>query len=484
MMVMRTYLALACCILGVAGCTLGPDYQRPDTMLHESETYINAEITLSEAVAASAVSRWWEKMDDPLMNRYVEILLEQNLQLKEAGARVYQALAQLGISKGGLWPGLLASISGSRMMQPAGQVFSGGLATLPGDQDERVYFTQWEAGLSVSWQIDLFGRVRRGIESAEALFQSSQADTDALVHSLIAELARRRVALATLQRQLEFARETVQSRRMTLDAVERRYRLGTRNTSAVDVYLSRENLAAARADEAELSRQLTEQAYALDVLLGYRPGHTDPGTVQLPLLPPPEKPPLGLPAHLLDRRPDLRSAELRLKSATAQIGVAIADMFPDLTLKGSIGFLSQDKGTLFSSSNVAGSIIGEIMMRIFDGGRLKANVDFRRAQMQEQAAMYAGQILNAMQEVETALNDARYIYLRLEELEIQLENIRRAEELAWNNYRRGLRPLLDVLEIQRRRYMSEQTYLMAAQAAWNSRIQLYLALGGDWLLEG
>jgi outer membrane protein, multidrug efflux system len=89
-----------------------------------------------------------------------------------------------------------------------------------------------------------------------------------------------------------------------------------------------------------------------------------------------------------------------------------------------------------------------------------------------------------MQEVETALNDARYIYLRLEELEIQLENIRRAEELAWNNYRRGLRPLLDVLEIQRRRYMSEQTYLMAAQAAWNSRIQLYLALGGDWLLEG
>jgi outer membrane protein, multidrug efflux system len=482
-------LAIRCMVgslllLGIAGCTLGPDYERPRTPVHDHETYINAPApeTLSEVIAGNGVSRWWERMEDDQMARYVGLLLLQNLRLQEAAARVDQAWAQLRMQRGDWWPAVSGSVSGSRQMIP----LSGATLTeypLSGESNtaDHIYVTQWDIGLSARWQLDLFGRVRRGIESAEAFLDASRADAEALTHSLIAEVARTRVRLATLQRQLELAGETVESRWLTLSVVERRYERGVRDASALDVYLARENLSAARADMIELRQQISAQTYTLDLLLGRTPGSTDPRKVALPILPPPQKPPTGLPAQLLDRRPDLRSAELRLKAATARIGVAIADLYPDLTLSASIGFQNDEPRGWFSTSNLAGTLMGDILVRLFEGGRLRANIDLQKAQAEEAAAVYAGQILSALQEVETALNDDAHLAEQLEELEVQRINIRRAEELAWSSYRRGLRPLLDVLDAQRRRYMIEQTYLLAAQSAWNSRIALYLALGGDWM---
>jgi NodT family efflux transporter outer membrane factor (OMF) lipoprotein len=482
-------LAIRCMIgslilLGIAGCTLGPDYQRPRTPVHDHETYINAPApeTLSEVIAGSGVSRWWERMEDDQMAGYVGLLLLQNLRLQEAAARVDQAWAQLRMQRGGWWPVVSGSVSGSRQMIPlSGTTFTE--FPLPGESNtaDHIYVTQWDIGLSARWQLDLFGRVRRGTESAEAFLEASLADAEALTHSLIAEVARTRVRLATLQRQLELSGETVESRWLTLSVVERRYERGVRDASALDVYLARENLSAARADMIELRQQMSAEAYTLDLLLGRTPGSTDPRKVALPILPPPQKPPTGLPAQLLDRRPDLRSAELRLKAATARIGVAIADLYPDLTLSASIGFQNDELRGWFSTSNLAGTLMGDILVRLFEGGRLRANIDLQKAQAEEAAAVYAGQILSALQEVETALSDEAYLAEQLEELDVQRINIRRAEELAWSSYRRGLRPLLDVLDAQRRRYMIEQTYLLAAQSAWNSRIALYLALGGDWM---
>jgi NodT family efflux transporter outer membrane factor (OMF) lipoprotein len=471
-------------LLCIVGCTLGEDYRRPHTPIDRHESYINAPATLSAALAKGSLSRWWEGMDDALLTRYVSLLLDQNLQLQEAAARIDQAWAQIGIRKGGLWPSLSASVSGVRRMQPINESsFASGIPYPDGIPMERFYTTQWDAGLSTSWQLDLFGKVRRSLEAAQARFEASQSEAEALIHSLIAEVARRRVGIATLQRRMAFARETVESRRLTLRVVEGRYRRGVRNTSALDVYLARENLAAAQADLNDLRREINETVYELDALLGHTPGSTDPGAVDMPLLPPPEPPPLGLPAELLDRRPDLRAAELRLKAATADTGVAIGDLYPDLTVSGTIGFQNNALANWFRRSNLAGDIMGDIMLRLFEGGRLRANIALQQARARELAASYAQQILNALREVETALSDSRYIAARLEHLDQQLQNIRKAEELSWRNYRRGLQPLLDVLEIQRRRYVTEQTYLMAAQSAWNSRIALYLALGGDWIVN-
>jgi len=287
--------------------------------------------------------------------------------------------------------------------------------------------------------------------------------------------------MATLGRRLELTEETVESRRRTLRIVERRYRRGTGTATSVDVYLARENLAAAAGELPRLRSQLMEQAYALDLLLGQAPGTIDPLQADIPVLPPPAPVAAGVPAQLIDRRPDLEAAELRLVAAVAEIGVAVADLYPDLTLTGTIGFQNQELDDFFNSSNLFGSILGDVLLRLYEGGRLRATIDLQDARARELAAVYARQVLNALREVEVALGNTLYLSRQLELLEDRLENIRQAERGSRDNYRRGLISLLDVLEIERRRYVAEQAYLLVAQAAWNNRIALYLALGGDWL---
>jgi NodT family efflux transporter outer membrane factor (OMF) lipoprotein len=466
-------------LLACSSCAVGPDYERPRTAVGKTEAYQNAPEPLP--ALPKNVSHWWRRMNDSLMDTYVEQLLESNLQLKEAAARMKQAWAQLGVVKGEQLPSLSLSGSATRRFQPIDT--GGGFAfPIPGlSTEDRIYFTQLELGLSTSWQVDLFGKVRRQVWAAEERYRASLAETEALIHSLIAELARRRISLATLKRRLALAEETIENRRLTLETVERRYRQGSPEVSATDVYLARENLATVAADVPELNRQLKEQAYVLDVLLGLPPGTTDPFTDEIPVLPPPRRVVPGVPAHLLDRRPDLRAAEFRLIAASHQIGVAIADLYPRLTLSGNIGFQNNELEDFFDSANLTGAILGNLMVRIFEGGRLRANIDLEEARAQELAAAYANRVLNALEEVEVALSNGRYLQQRIDKLASSVKNIREAETGIWNKYRLGVTTLLNVLEIQRRHYAAEQAYLLAAQAAWNNRIALYLALGGDWL---
>ncbi len=470
------------CLMVTTACTVGPDYQRPDTVAGQGAPYENTRDDLSQVVSSDGFSRWWRAMEDPLMDGYINDLLADNLQLMEAAARIRQAWAQLGIERGALYPGLSATGSAARRFQSLDNVgVTSGIPIPETGGTQRFYFTQLEAGLSTSWQVDLFGKVERSIAAARKNYLASRADTEALVHSLIAELARRRVALASLKRRLELTQQTVESRELTLKAVERRYRRGAGNVSAVDVYLARENVAAAAAEVPNLRRRMIDEAYALDLLLGLAPGTVDPETTDIPVLPPPRKTPVGLPAQLVDRRPDLKANELRMAAAVEQIGVAVANLYPDLTLSGSIGYQNDELNQFFNSSNLFGAILGDITAPLFQGGRLRANIELQEARTRELAAAYARQVLNALREVETALSNARYLSEQIRHLENRLENIRRAEKQMQELYRKGLVSLLEVLETQRRRYVAEQTWLVNAQAAWNNRIALYLALGGDWL---
>ncbi len=465
-------------------CTVGPEYRRPDSVAGSISAYKGYISHVQGVTETGEISRWWRRMQDPWMDRHVRLLIEENLQLKEAAARMEQAWAQIGIERGERLPGLSASASALRRTQSLESLaLSAGIPQVGAEIDRRFSVTQLEAGLSTSWQLDLFGRIEKRIAAASERYLASRADAEALVHSLIAELALGRIALATLKRRTEITEETVESRKITLNTVERRYRLGARGISAEDVYLARENLSSAASILPDLRRQRIEQAYALDVLLGRVPGAVDPMDADNSLLPPPQDIDTGLPAHLLDRRPDLQAAELRVIAEVTDIGVAIANLYPDLTLTGNIGFQSDNFSDLISKTSFLASLAGSILVRIFEGGRLRANIDLQEAQARELAASYAGQVLNAFTEVETALSNSRFLSERIAELEIRRTNIRKADEEAWKNYRRGLRPLIEVLELQRRRYNAEQEYLLAAQAAWNNRIALYLALGGDWLDE-
>jgi len=459
------------------------------------EAFYNAPADVNQIISRDEFNRWWRQMDDPWLDDSVELLLGGNLQLKEAAARIRQAWAQLGIARGSMLPSLSASGSALRGFQGIdsgistfgttgtgnGQPLDGGATSFQRSENERFYFTQLEAGLSTSWQVDLFGGLERSRAAAHLTYLASLANAEALIHSLISELARRRISLATLQQRIDLTRETEENRKLTLNIVERRYRRGVADTSATDVYLARENLAAVTSQIPDLQRRLREELHMLDVLLGRPPGRATVDDIHIPPLQPPGSVPLGLPAQLIDRRPDLRANELRLAASVEQVGVAVADLYPDLTLTGSLGLRDDELSTFFDSANLFGAIVGDIMVRLFQGGRLRANIALQEAEARELAAAYAGDVLTALEEVETVLSNGRYLAEQLDYLEDRLQNTRKAARQLTEQYRSGLVPLLDVLVAERRRFEAEQEYLLIAQAAWNNRIALYLALGGDWL---
>lgn len=454
----------------LTSCAVGPDYKRTATQISADQPFLN---DLGEDnVEVYAISRWWERIDDPLLTSYVNELLDENLSLKQASERVIQAQERVNIEAGSFFPTLGAGVDASRSFSS----FNNGIGALGG----RNYVISYTADLNTSWQVDLFGRIRRSVESADAAFQASIYDQQALTHSLIAELLNRRVAIAVNQRRLELARQNATNRKKTYDLVDNRYNLGVSGSSAVDVFLAEENFQSVQSDVHEFERLLANEIYSLDVLLGQLPGTTSPTSSEFPLLPPPLQKPICLPADLIDRRPDLRASELRLAASTADVGVAVADLYPGLSLGGNIGFTGNDLDNLFSADQLAGSLLGSITSRLFEGGRLRANIRLRESVAREQAALYADNILNAVREVESALKAERELEQELISLEKSVVALKKAEEISRERYLQGILSLQNFLDTQQRRYNIEQSLLGVQQQKWNARISLYLALGGDW----
>ncbi len=456
-------------VLFLTSCAVGPDYSRPDTKLNDDNRFINSMLEQDDIYP---ISEWWKRIDDPILSFYISKLLAENPSLEQAGERVIQAQERLNIERGGFFPTIGADAGATRSFSS----INNGIGPLSG----RNYVTSYTADLSSSWQIDLFGRIRRSVEAADASFRASLFERQALIHSLIAELLTRRITIAINQRRLDLAKQNVKNRKSTYDLVKNRYNLGVSGSSAADVYLAEENFQTVQSDIHEFERLLANEIYSLDVLLGQLPGTTDPTASKFPLLPPPLKTPDCLPADLLDRRPDLRASELRLTASTADIGVAVADLYPDLSFGGSIGFSGNELDNLFRADRLAGSLLANVTNRLFEGGRLRANIRLRESFAREQSAVYAENILNAMREVESALKAEKELEREVLSLERSLKALEKAEDISNDRYMRGILSLNDFLDIQQRRYSIEQTLLSAQQQKWNARISLYLALGGDW----
>ncbi len=470
------YIVLA---LFVSACTVGPDFVKPSTPADSSAGFINdlhKEGGNQSATNQGSINRWWERIDDALLSGYVEQLLQQNLALQEAGERVVQARERTNIERGNNKPSLSVDGTASRSFSPSNT------SLIPG-ASRRIYTTAYGAELNAAWQIDLFGKIRRAVEASEANFKASVYDRQALTHSLIAELLNRRIAAAINKNLLTLAQKNAKNRADISKLVKRRYNLGVRKTALADVYLAEENATNVLADTHQFERLLADQVYRLDVLLGQVPGTTHPDSAHFPMLAPPLDVPLCLPADLLDRRPDLKASELRLKAANANIGVAIADLYPSLSLGASLGFSSNKTSRLFTSDQLAGSILVSLTTRLFEGGKLRANIRIQEAELRALVAAYSQDILNAMREVETALKSEQELDLELENTQQSVAALRKAEQLSQERYIRGILTLKEYLDIQQRRYVAEQGLLNIQQLKWNARVSLYMALGGDWLQD-
>jgi multidrug efflux system outer membrane protein len=463
---LRVVAGFAGLVLAV-GCTLGPDPERPRTAADVSDAWVYA--PEAETAPLPEVAPWWREFGDETTTELVELALANNPDLHAAAARVIEAEAALRRAGGARLPQVGYGASASTQQVSF---------VLPNIGRQQITSTTYGYDFNVSWQADLFGRLKRTQQSAWASMLSEEAAREAVAHSVVAGVVRARVLVATAAWALDITRQITSSWESTTQTVERRYRAGI--AGAVELHLARENLASARASEAVIEGQLEQARMALDVLVGRRPGSAEMLPNTMPQLPSLDPVPLGLPASLLDRRPDLRQAELQLAAATYGVGAAVANLYPDLSLTGSVGASADRLNDLTISDGLVYNAIANLVGPLFTGGQRRTDVDAAKARADQATAMYAGAVLNALREVEDALvlGDSTVESFNL--TTDRVAEARAADRLAKQRYQRGVETLLTVLETERRLRLAEQAIITNTANVWNARIDLFLALGGDW----
>ncbi len=468
----------------LSGCNVGPDYQRPETPAHQAVSFVHQSEETPDAADPNlldGVEPWWRRFGDQVTIDLVEQALAGNFDLKASAGAVLEAEALLSEAKGSQLPTLGYNFNRSRSrnaftLPKFGPGQGGGLAS--------TLSTNYRHEISAGYVVDLFGKLRRNEEAVWRQLLSTEAQREALTHVIVAQVVRSRTQIATLQRSLDIARANTGNWQQYLGVIERRYDRGL--ASSVDVRIARENLAASQASEIQHRQSLVQALNALDVLLGQQPGKTGHLERTLAELPDLEPAPVGLPAWLLDRRPDLIQAEMQLAAATARVGLNIAQLYPDLTLSAGYGFQvdeSREIPDLFDRNFQIYSAVINLAQPIFQGGQLRARVDAAEARVEQAAAQYAGAVLTAMREVEDAMSADQLLIRQLAAVQEQFKEAQAAEGLAWSRYQQGVTRLLEVLETERSRRQAENALVTVKGQLWSNRVDLFLALGGDWRVE-
>ena len=466
-------------LLALTGCVVGPDYKRPQTIADAAPEYFYAGKHLQDPNNVWPAGQWWQRFGDPTTTRLVTQALENNYELKAAAARVLQAQAALAESKGRRLPEISAAFN--RTMTRT-NTFPPGSYSPFGAFDSQVIKTRtYTPEFSISYVLDLFGKLKRLERAAWADMLGAKANGHALTNSLIASVINARINIATTQQQLAIARANTKSWQESLQIIERRYSRGL--VGPLDVRLARENLEASKAAEVTIELSLIKARNAMDVLLGRRPGSGGELPRTLPELPDLTPIPVGVPALLLDRRPDIIAAELALQSSSERIGVSIAQLFPDLTLTGTLGWRSNKSDDIFVDEAAVYSTVFRAIQPIFKGGQLLAQVDAAKARYAELAANYAQTVLTALREVEDTLVREDLLQRRLNALRLRFSQATAAEKLAKERYLRGVEQLITVLESARRRRIAEDQLNSVKGELWTGRVDLFLALGGDWVVD-
>ena len=423
----------------------------------------------------STNQRWWLQLGEPVINQLVDEAIKNNLDLQVAVANIKESNALARSAFGSRMPQLDLGVSGERAFtgNNTGSSFNAG--------NDRIYRTTQIAAASISWQADLFGKLKGQERAAASEWQATQTDYEAALHSVIADVIRQRVQLAISLQRLDVARSILANYEDTLKSVKRRYRKGINQASAIDLRLARVNVYATQATITALEQDAAIAQHALDILVGRTPGALSVTAHELKALAPLDTSVVGTPVQLLDRRPDLRSAKFRSMADQARVSVALAELYPDLVITADIGWRDDKFSELFNPLSLFGRLLGQLIQPLYNGGRLSAEADAAKARYEAEAARYTQTVLTAIREVEDALVRNDKLHQRLAQIKNQLHEARQAQILSNRRYQKGLDSLLTVLEAQRRRQDAEDRLLQTTLEYWNARIDLYLATGGSWL---
>lgn len=459
--------ALSALLLGA--CAVGPDYREAPPV----ETGSGWTHPSGADGAQVDLSAWWKSLGDPVLDRLVTTALSDNLDLRQAEARIREARALRDRAAGGYAPSVGVSGSINRRRQSVNGPLP--IDLIPGlERDQTIY----DAGFDAAWEVDLFGRTRRAVESAEASVEATQADANNARVSVVAEVARSYFTLRGAQRELAAREASVDTLQQTLDLVRMRYAVG--DVSQADVDAAQARLAAAAAGVPDIQAQLHAAALGLGVLLGAPPERelsllesNLPELVLVPL-------PVGERADVLRRRPDVRAAERRLAASTANIGAATAELFPKLSIGAGGGFQSLDTNTLFDSASQTHSIIPLISWRVFDGGRVRAEIHVSEARQQQAALAYEKVVLAALGDAERALSNYRHGLDAVHRRRVAVDAAFRSFGHARQRYEAGDIALIDLLADERVLRDAEDAYARTHSATAVALVALFKALGGGW----
>lgn len=456
-------------LLVLAGCAAPPPpppVDPPELPLEIPERW-----TAAETPVGAPPGEWWESFRDPRLKSLIAQALDENFSVQAAAARIQGALAQARIAGADLTP-LVGGNLGARRQR---QVFVG--LEIPGFSGPLTSLSNtYSASLDVTWEIDLWGRIRSRRSAALAGAQAEAADYVGARLSLVAQTAQTYFAAVEAKRQLELARSTAASNRTTAERIRERYRRGLR--PALDLKLTEANLASSEATLHLREEQVEAVIRQLQILLGEYPTGRLELADALPAVPRPV--PAGLPSDLLTRRPDLLAAERRYAASVKRVDEAKAERFPRLSLTGSGGSTSEDLSDLVDRDFRVWSLGANLFRPLFEGGRIEAGVDLAESGVDVAFAVYADSVLRAFSEVESSLVAEQILAKREAALGRAVDESRAATELSQRRYTGGLIDIVTLLDAQRRLFVAESQLLTVRRARLDARVGLHLALGGGF----
>jgi NodT family efflux transporter outer membrane factor (OMF) lipoprotein len=465
----------AAALLALSACAVGPDYEKPNPALpgqwSEKQSALDP-ATSRVTTRTSPVEQWWKTFRDDELTALIDRAAASNLDLKLAESRVREARGFQGIATGALLPSVNAGAGYSRNRGSEN-------VPLPGAGRQSNFY---QAGFDAAWELDVFGGIRRGVEAAEADVQAGvEARRDVLV-TLLAEVARNYIEVRGLQGQIAIARQNLDAQKKTLELTQARFQAG--RAAELDVVRAQAQVSTTASLIPVLESQRLQATHRLGVLLGREPGSLRDELVAAAAIPaPPPEVPVGLPSELLRRRPDLRRAERELAASTARIGVATAELYPKFSLTGVFALESINASDFAKWGSRAWSVGPTIQWSIFQGGRIRAQIEVTNARQEQAAILYERSILVALQEVEDALVAYAKEQAHRAELSDAVTANVKAVDLASQRYTQGLVDFLSVLDAQRSLYVSQDALVQSERRISEFLVALYKALGGGWETE-
>jgi len=453
--------------------SVGPNYHAPET---KTPAHWANSLAGGETNSAAATAAWWKNFHDAKLDSLIERAASSNLDLRIAQARVREARAHYRMTSADFWPTIDGSGSYARQRQSEHQPALSSLPMPPGVPFEN---NVYQAGFDASWEIDVFGGTRRATESAKAQVAATQFGEREVLVTLLGEVTRNYVEARGYQRRLEIARDNIRAQEQSLAITQNRFNNGL--TSDLDVQQASTLLSTTRAVVPTLETALATSVHRLGVLLGQTPESLETElSVVAPMPAAPPQVPVGLPSELLLRRPDVALAERQLAAATANIGVAKADLFPKFSLTGAAGFQSVSASDWFTAGSKFWSLGPTVQWNIFDAGRIRANIQVQNARQEQALANYENTALSAFEDVENALTAYAKEQIRRQQLAAAVKSSEESLRLANQLYANGLSNFINVLDAERSLYQAQDALVQSDCTISANLIALYKSLGGGW----